>query len=106
MDDHTQRRLRLFQGLLYVALGLALVAAIALAVLALVDPEADSDTETVLAGIAAFAGLGCGILFAAAAIYAQVRGLWKEASPWVRYLSWGLLILLAVVAWGGPTLLD
>jgi hypothetical protein len=82
-------------GLAGVAAGVAAIAGIALW---LSDPEAGTSPEEVLGLVAAASGFLAGILFGAAAIYAQVKNLWRFAPKWFRYTAWVVLIVLAVVA--------
>jgi hypothetical protein len=37
-------------------------------------------------------------LFGAAAVWAQIKNLWRFAPRWFRYLAWGILAAVAVAA--------
>jgi len=69
------------------------VALLAGLILLIVEPTSGSTTEGVLGVTAAIAGLATGALAIAAAIYAQVRNLWKYVPIWIRGLVWTFVVL-------------
>lgn len=93
-----QRQLRRFWTLVAlggIAAGIAAAAGVALWI---ADPAEGTSPEEVLGFIAAITGLLTGALLGAAAIYAQVKNLWRFAPMWFRYTAWGVLIVIAIVA--------
>jgi len=96
-----KRALRIFRVLLVFALVGALGASISGISLWIVDPAAGSTAEAALGITAAISGLTTGILLGAAAIYAQVKNLWRFAPDWVRYVAWAVLLSLALL---GPVM--
>ncbi len=78
-----------------VAAGIAAAAGVAVWI---ADPAEGTTPEEALGLIAAVSGLLTGALFGAAAIYAQVKNLWRFAPMWFRYTSWVVLAVIAVVA--------
>ncbi len=93
-----QRQLRRFWTIVAggaVAAGTAAAAGVALWI---ADPADGTAPEEVLGLIAAVSGLLTGALFGAAAIYAQVKNLWRFAPMWFRYTAWAVLAVIAVVA--------
>lgn len=92
-----QRALRIFRILVLLGLAGALAASISGVSLWIVDPAAGSTADAALGIAAAITGLATGILLGAAAIYAQVKNLWRFAPDWVRYVAWAILITLAVL---------
>jgi len=91
-----QRELRNVKTLLGLAIVSALVAAVAGLVLLVVAPEEGSTTEGALATAAAIGGLSTAAFAITAAVYAQIKNLWRFAPVWVRVLAW-VLIIYAVV---------
>jgi len=77
-------------GAAIVTLSVALLAGL---VLLIVEPESGSTTEGVLGVTAAIAGLATGAFAITAAIYAQVKNLWKYVPSWVRGLVWTFVVL-------------
>ncbi len=93
-----ERQLRRFWTIIALA-GVAAGTAAAVGVaLWIADPTAGTTPEEVLGLIAAVSGLLTGALFGAAAIYAQVKNLWRFAPMWFRYTAWAVLAVIAVVA--------
>ena len=92
------RQLRIFWILMALGGVAALTAATAGILLLVLDPASGSDTESTLGITAAISGLSTGLLVGAAAIYAQVKNLWRFAPIWFRYLAWAALIVAAVIA--------
>jgi hypothetical protein len=92
-----ERALRIF----WVLIGLAVVAALAASVAGVlfwvVDPADGSTAESALGLAAAISGLSTGALFGAAAIYAQIKNLWRFAPMWFRYLAWVVLAAALLV---------
>jgi len=93
-----ERALQTFWILVGLAVVTALAASVAGVLLWLIDPAKDSTTEAALSLAAAISGLSTGALFGAAAIYAQVKNLWRFAPRWFRYLAWTVLAAAFVVA--------
>jgi len=85
----------------WILIGLAAVAALAASVAGvliwLIDPADGSSAESTLGIMAAASGLSTGALFGAAAIYAQVKNLWRFAPKWFRYLAWAALAVALVI---------
>ena len=74
--------------------GLAtIIAAIAGAVLTITDPASGSTPESALGFTAAVAGLSIAVLAITAAIYAQVKNLWRFAPAWIRSIFWTLAVI-------------
>ena len=94
-DDRAMTR---FKGLMVAAISMAVVPIVALLILLIADPRKDTAPYNALGGIAAIGGLATALLFGAAAIYAQVKGLWSRAPKALRYTSWAVLIALAIFA--------
>ncbi|MGI9646893.1 MAG: hypothetical protein ACR2OI_00070 [Acidimicrobiia bacterium] len=94
-DERQLQRFWMVLGLAGLAAGVAATAGLALWI---ADPEAGTSPEEVLGVVAAASGLLAGILFGVAAIYAQVKNLWRFAPNWFRYAAWVVLIVLAIVA--------
>ena len=76
-----------------VAIIAVLIATIAGIVLWLASPVSVSTSEVVLGFTAAISGLGAAAASISAAVYMQVKGLWKYAPAWVR----GAVMLLVVI---------
>ena len=92
------RTLRMLVGLGFVA---ALVAVGALIWFELADPAEGTALYDTLGPIAAFSGIASGMLFAASAIWAAVKGLWEHVPNWIRYTATALIVAFAVL---GPVL--
>ncbi len=94
IDD---RALRTF----WVLVGIGVVGALAVSLVAVsiwvIDPAEGSTAEAALGLAAAFGGLTTAAVLGVAAIYAQVRNLWRFAPTWFRYLAWVVLIVVFVV---------
>ena len=93
-----ERDLRLFWILVALAATGTFVAAVAGLVLGIADPDDGSTGDGLFRGIAAVGGLAAGALFGAAAVWAQVKNLWRFAPKWFRYLAWGVLAVVAIAA--------
>jgi len=93
-EDRQLHRFWLVVGLAGLAAG---VAATAGAALWIADPDPGTRPEEMLGLAAAVGGLLTGVLFGVAAIYAQVKNLWRFAPNWFRYAAWAALIVIAVV---------
>lgn len=99
-----QRELRNAKTLLGLAIVSALVAAVAGLVLLIVAPEEGSAAEGALAITAAIGGLSTAVFAIAAAVYAQIKNLWRFAPVWVRVLAWMLVIYaVATTLWNWIT---
>lgn len=99
MIQTEQRPRDLAVAKLLVALAIlgALAAAIAGATLILTSPESGSTAEGTLGFAAAAGGIATAVFAAAAAIYAQIRNLWRYAPRWFRVASW-VALAIAVIA--------
>jgi len=93
-----RRALRAFWSLIAVACVATLIAAIAGLVLGIAEPDRGTTSDDVSRSTAAVAGLAAGVLFGLAAIWAQVKNLWRFAPRWFRYVAWGLLAVIAIAA--------
>ena len=93
-----ERDLRRFWILVALASAGTLVAAVAGLVLGIADPDDGSTGDGLFRGIAAVGGLSAGFLFGAAAVWAQIKNLWRFAPQWFRYLAWGVLAVVAITA--------
>ena len=78
-----------------VLIGLAIFAvlvAVSCGVILLVaEPASGSTAESVLGITAAVSGLSVAVLAISAAIYAQVKDLWRYAPMWIRVATWVLI---------------
>ena len=93
-----ERDLRRFWILVALACVGTLVAAVAGLVLGIADPDDGSTGDGLFRTIAAAGGLSAGGLFGAAAVWAQIKNLWRFAPQWFRYLAWGVLAVVAITA--------
>lgn len=93
-----ERQLRRFWAIVAIASVAAGIAAAAGVALWIADPADGTAPDEVLGLMAAVSGLLTGALFGAAAIYAQVKNLWRFAPMWFRYTAWAVLAIMAVVA--------
>ena len=91
-----QRELRNVKTLIGLAIGSALIAALAGLALLIVAPEEGSATEGAIGVTAAVGGLATAGFSIAAAIYSQIKKLLQYAPVWVRVLAW-VLIAFAVI---------
>ena len=66
--------------------------------LGIANPDEGSTGDGLFRTIAAVGGLSAGALFGAAAVWAQVKNLWRFAPQWFRYLAWGILAIVAIAA--------
>ena len=104
MSTYTDRppamkTLRLLVVLAVVATGVAAAAGIWFWI---ADPAEGSTLYDSLGPTAAFGGLAAGALFAAAAIYAQVKSLWTYLPTWIRITVMGLVLIgvvVSIVSW-------
>lgn len=94
-DERQLRRFWIIIASAAAAAGVSVVAGVALWI---ADPAEGTAPEAFLGVTAAVGGLLTGALFGAAAIYAQVKNLWRFAPRWFRYTAWAVLIVIAVVA--------
>lgn len=95
--DKAERELRTVKVLIGLALASLLTAALAGLVLFTIPPADGSTIEGALGFTAAVAGLATAGFSIAAAIYAQVKDLWRYAPGWIRQTLW-VVIALAVTA--------
>jgi hypothetical protein len=90
--------------LVWLAVAGAGVAAIAGLVLLVAEPDAGSGLEGTLAIAAVVGGLSAAGFTIAAAIYAQVKGLWALAPKPIRYVLWTLIAIgVAMTLWNWGT---
>jgi hypothetical protein len=82
--EQNRAALRNVRMLIVLAILGALAAAIAGVVLWVAEPEAGSTAESALGFTAAIGGLGAAVASIAAAIYMQVKNLWKYAPATLR----------------------
>ncbi len=94
-DERELRRFWIIVTLAAAAAGFSALAGVALWI---ADPAEGTAPEGSLGLVAAVGGLLSGALFGVAAIYAQVKNLWRFAPRWFRYTSWAILIVVAIVA--------
>lgn len=94
-EERQLRRFWMLVALGGIAAGIAAAAGVALWIS---DPADGTQPEEVLRFVAAITGLLTGALLGAAAIYAQVKNLWRFAPTWFRYTSWAVLAVIAIVA--------
>ena len=90
VDEQSMGRLKM---LIWLAVAGVVVAAGAGLILLVAVPEAGSGAEATLGLSAAVGGLAAAGFSIAAAIYAQVKGLWRSAPTPIRVVLW---ILIAV----------
>jgi len=92
-----QHYLAVLKRIIYAAGATVVVATVAGLLVFIFDPEEGSSARDVLGVTAAIAGLTTGVLAVAAAIYAQVRGLWPLAPMWLRTVT--LIFLVGSIGW-------
>jgi hypothetical protein len=86
--------------LVWLAVAALRVSVIAGALLLVVGPASGSSTDTVLGVTAAIGGISTGVFVVAAAIYAQVKNLWRLAPIGIRIVLWGFITVgVALTAW-------
>lgn len=91
------RTVRLLIGIAIVA---ALVAAAAGLILVIASPESGSTAEATLGLTAAISGLTSAGFAIGAAIYAQVKNLWRHAPVWVRAAAWVVIaVVIGMTVW-------
>ena len=90
-SENDRRDLRVLWALLSLAAVGLLICAIAGLILVIGDPVAESTSDDMLRAVTAASGLAVGVLAGAAAIYAQVKNLWRFAPSWFRYSTWAVL---------------
>ena len=93
-----ERDLRRFWVLVAVVSTATFAAALSGLVLGIANPDDGSTGDGVFRAVAAAGGLTAGALFGAAAIWAQMKNLWRFAPQWFRYLAWGLLAAVVIAA--------
>lgn len=90
--------------LVWLAVAGAVLAVVAGLVLLVAEPDAGSGLEGALGIAAALGGLSAAGFSIAAAIYAQVKGLWGLAPKPIRYALWTLIgIGIAITLWSWTT---
>jgi hypothetical protein len=104
MHSGTEQSLSRLKVLVWLAVAGAVLAAVAGLVLLATEPETGSATEAALGIAAALGGLSAAGFSIAAAIYAQVKGLWGLAPKPIRYALWVLIAIgVAVTVWNWAT---
>ena len=96
-EELTRDAFRTVRILLVVGAIATTVALVALVWFNLADPAEGTTLYEVLGPVAAFSGITAGLSFAAAAIWASVRGLWSDMPTWVRVGVWVIIVALAIV---------
>lgn len=89
--------MKTFRLLIYAALVATAVAVIALVWLTLVDPAEGTMLYDTLGPVAAFSGISAGVLFGAAAVWAQIKGLWEYAPRRVRIGATAAIVVVVAV---------
>ena len=92
------KTLRTLAALALVATTVALVSGLWLW---LADPVDGSTLSDRLGGTAAFSGIAAGLLFGAAAIWAQVKNLWEFVPRWIRVAVLGFVVVAAIYGISG-----
>lgn len=95
-QTHDEKSVRTLKAIAVAALVAMAMAAAAGLTLLVADPTAGSTFEGVLGVTAAVAGLSVAALMAAAAIYAQVKGLWDLAPRWIRTVFYAVLVVAII----------
>jgi len=96
-DKKSLGRLKL---LVWLATGVAVVAASSGVLLLVLDPASGSSTEATLGMAAAVSGLATGALAIAAFVYAQVKNLWRFAPIGIRIVLWVFIAAgIALTLW-------
>jgi hypothetical protein len=98
--ESDERDLGRFWALVAFGAAATFVAAMAGLVLGVADPDDGSTGHDLFRTHAAVGGLAAGALFGAAAIWAQVKNLWRFAPQWFRYLAWGVMAVVVIAALG------
>ena len=99
-----QRSLHNLRLLVVLAGIMVLVAAGAGLLMLLAEPESGSDFEAVLGFTAAISGLLTAAFVIAAAIYAQVKNLWRYVPMWIRVIAWIVILIgIASTLWNWVT---
>ena len=93
------RQIAVFKRLIWLAVLGAVVALGAGLLLLILDPDAGSSTESTLGATAAISGLATGALAGAAAIYAQVKNLWRFVPTWGRVVAWIVIVGFVIYGW-------
>lgn len=102
--DIDRRGLIVVKVLLGLAILGALTAATAGLVLIIASPPSGSSTEAALGFTAAASGIATAVFAGAAAIFAQIRNLWRYAPNWVRVVAWALIAFAVLSSlWGSIT---
>ena len=100
----TEKSLDRLKMLVWLAVAGAVLAATAGLVLLVAEPDPGSGLEATLGIAAAIGGLSAAGFSIAAAIYAQVKGLWSLAPKPIRYALWVLIAIgVAVTLWNWAT---
>ena len=85
--------------LVWLAIATTLAATAAGVLLLIWDPGQGSTGESVLSVTAAIAGLLTALLAGAAAIYAQVKNLWRFVPTWGRVAAWVVIGAAVIYGW-------
>lgn len=100
-----QRQLTVIKTLLAIAILAALSAATAGLILVVTTPEDGSTTEGLLGFTAAAGGITGAVCAGVAAVYAQIKNMWRYAPGWVRAAAWVVLVAAALsTLWGSSAM--
>jgi hypothetical protein len=96
-DTQSLDRLKLLVWLTVAALAVSVVAGVMLLIL---EPASGSSVEAALGIAAAIGGIATAVFVVAAAIYAQVKNLWRLAPIGIRIVLWGFIAVgVALTLW-------
>ena len=99
-DELDQRGLRNVKLLLGLAIGAVLIAVLAGLALLVFEPAEGSTAEATLGFTAAVSGLAVAGFAIAAAVYAQVKNLWRFAPTPIRVVLWVFIgVGIAITLW-------
>ena len=100
-DQRALRNVRIIIGLAIAAVLIAIASGV---ILLIAEPASGSTAESALGITAAISGLATAVLVIGAAIYAQVKDLWRYAPTWIRVAAWVLIAIgLARTVWSWIT---
>ena len=96
-DTQSLDRLKLLVRLAVAALAVSVTGGLLLFAL---EPASGSSAEAGLGIVAAIGGIATGAFIVAAAIYAQVKNLWRLAPIGIRVVLWGFIAVgVALTLW-------
>ena len=100
MSSVDERSLGRLKVLVWLAVFGVVVAVLAGVILLVAEPEPGSGAEAALGLAAAIGGLSVAGFSIAAAIYAQVKGLWRFAPTPIRVVLWILIVVgIGITLW-------